>query len=188
MRQMRGPMFRNRIVNHGKERPDQLLGHPQNWRIHPEVQQDELEKVLETVGWVQQVVVNQRTGHLVDGHLRVQLALRRDEEEVPVTYIDVSPDEERLLLLTLDPLGALAGTDREKQQALVEEVQPVFAEAEIDFAAILKRDKQHTKGLTHNVHACTCCERKCRVGCGCYREDGHEARYPRRHRTGARTA
>lgn len=184
MRAPRGPMFKNRIVGHGKESPDQLLANPANWRIHPEMQQDELEKVLETVGWVQQVVVNRRTGHLVDGHLRVQLALRRDEEEVPVTYIDVSLEEEKLILVTLDPLSALASTDKEKQTTLLEEVMPVFSGTDIDFAAILKHERRHTKGLTHEVHECTCCQKSCKPGCGCYRDDGTQqpepARYVRR--------
>lgn len=183
MRSPKGPMWKNRIVGHGRERPDQLLANPLNWRIHPEVQQDELEKVLEIVGWVQDVIVNQRTGHMVDGHLRVQLALRRDEEEVPVTYIDISEEEERLVLLVLDPLAALAGTDKEKQSSLAEEVAPAFPESELDFAAILRREKTHTKGLTHEVKACSCCEKRCEPGCGCYREEAQpqEARYPRRH-------
>ena len=32
--------WRNRIVGHGEEAPDQLLANPKNWRIHPKAQQD----------------------------------------------------------------------------------------------------------------------------------------------------
>lgn len=172
MRQPRGP-WKNRIVATGDEAPDQLLANPANWRSHPELQQDELSKILETVGWVQRVIVNRRTGHLVDGHLRVQLALRRDEETVPVTYIDVSQAEERLILATLDPLAALAGRVPEKLDELVTDVIADFGDTtDIDLAAILKREKRESvKGLTHDVNACTCCDQKCRPGCGCWRED-----------------
>nr|MBA3627289.1 hypothetical protein [Chloroflexota bacterium] len=56
---------------HREEAPDQLLANPKNWRIHPASQQGALASVLDDVGWVGQVLVNRRTGHLVDGHLRV---------------------------------------------------------------------------------------------------------------------
>jgi hypothetical protein len=35
--------------------------------------------VLDRVGWVQSVIVNRKTGRLVDGHLRVQLAVDAGE-------------------------------------------------------------------------------------------------------------
>ncbi|MCY7417624.1 MAG: hypothetical protein LH650_03855, partial [Chloroflexi bacterium] len=50
------------------------------------------------MGWVQEVVVNNRTGYLVDGHLRAQLAISRDEATIPVVYVDLSEEEEALVL------------------------------------------------------------------------------------------
>lgn len=114
--------WRNRIVRTGEEAPDQLLANPKNWRIHPKHQQAALEGVLGDVGWVQQVIVNERTGHVVDGHLRVSLALRRDEPRVPVVYVDLSEDEEALILATLDPITALAAMDREQLGDLLTDV------------------------------------------------------------------
>jgi hypothetical protein len=69
--------WRNRIVGTGEEAPDRLLANPRNWRLHPSSQQEALASVLDDVGWVGQVLVNRRTGMLVDGHLRVELAQRR---------------------------------------------------------------------------------------------------------------
>lgn len=114
--------WQNRIVGHGEEEPDQLLANPANWRIHPKAQQDALAGVLGEVGWVQSVIVNQRTGHLVDGHLRVQVAMRDGAAKIPVAYVDLSPDEEALILATLDPLAGLAVTDSEKFEELLAEV------------------------------------------------------------------
>jgi hypothetical protein len=114
--------WENRIVGYGEEAPDQLLANPRNFRIHPKNQQDAVAGVLDEVGWVQSVIVNKRTGHLVDGHLRVSIALRDDAPTVPVVYVDLSPDEEALILATLDPLAGLAGTDREKLEQLLSEV------------------------------------------------------------------
>ena len=78
--------WRNRIVGSGEEAPHQLLANPQNWRLHPAVQRNALRGSLDTVGWVQQVMVNRRTGFVVDGHARVEEALSRHETTVRVLY------------------------------------------------------------------------------------------------------
>lgn len=115
------PGWQSRIVGTGEEAPDQLLANPKNWRIHPQAQQEGLEAVLDRVGWVQNVVVNRRTGFMVDGHLRVTLAMRRGEAKVPVLYVDLSPEEESIVLATIDPLAMLAATDKEKLTELIHE-------------------------------------------------------------------
>lgn len=170
-RQPKGPMFRNRIVGHGHERVDQVLANPANWRTHPDVQTNEVEKSLESFGWVRDVLINRRTGHLVDGHERVLIAMRREEETVPATYIDISLQEERAILAVLDPLAAMAGRDAEKLQALRDDIAADMPELELDLDAILARERKAARGLTHTVHACKCCEKKCKPGCGCYKED-----------------
>lgn len=119
MAKKKATAFRNRIVGHGEEAPDQLLANPANWRIHPQAQQDALAAVLGKVGWVSDVIVNQRTGHVVDGHLRVALAITNNEPSVPVKYVDLAPDEEALILATLDPLAAMAATDKDQLDALL---------------------------------------------------------------------
>ena len=78
--------------------------------------------MLDTVGYVAQVIVNQRTGHLVDGHLRVEEALSHGQPAIPVVYVDLSEDEERLVLASLDPLAAMATTDEAKLRELLAEV------------------------------------------------------------------
>ena len=114
-----GKQWRNRIVGQGEESPDQLLANPKNWRIHPKEQQDALAGVMERVGWVQQVVVNKRTGFVVDGHLRVSMSITNQEPSVPVVYVDLSEEEDALVLATIDPLAALAKTDDDQLRELV---------------------------------------------------------------------
>jgi hypothetical protein len=75
--------------------------------------------VLDEVGWVQQVIVNQSTGHLVDGHLRVSLACSRNEARVPVVYVELTAEEEALVLASFDPISAMAIPDQEKIHALL---------------------------------------------------------------------
>lgn len=114
--------WRNRITGHGEEAPDQLLANPRNWRVHPKAQQEALAAVLDQVGWVQDVIVNQRTGHIVDGHARIALAISKLEPTVPVVYIDLDEAEERLILASLDPLSAMATTDHDAMRELLAEI------------------------------------------------------------------
>ena len=114
--------WKNRITRYGEEAPDQLLAHPLNFRLHPKHQQDALAGVLSEVGIVQNIIVNERTGHVVDGHLRISLAMRDNQPTVPVTYVDLTPDEEALILATLDPISALANADADKLDQLLRDV------------------------------------------------------------------
>lgn len=106
--------WQSKIVGHGKEAPDQLLASPFNWRIHPAIQQQTLEAAIEKVGYIRSVTVNQVTGHIIDGHLRVVLALRSGEPEIDVEYVNLTPHEELLALATIDPIAELAVTDAPK--------------------------------------------------------------------------
>lgn len=126
-----GPRWQSRIIGHGEERADQLLANPRNWRIHPKEQQDVLNSVLDTVGWVQQVVVNQRTGFVVDGHLRAALAISHGEESVPVVYVDLTEEEEAVVLTTFDPIGQMAERDDAKLRDLLSSVSAEGAVADL---------------------------------------------------------
>ncbi len=133
--------WRNRIVGTGEEAPDQLLANPRNWRIHPAAQQGALASVLDDVGWVGQVLVNRRTGHLVDGHLRVELALSRQEPSVPVTYVDLSEAEESLVLASLDPLSAMAVADPAKLRELLDGVTISSDDLMAMLATLMPKDR-----------------------------------------------
>lgn len=117
--------WEHRIVGTGEADPSELRAHPQNWRQHPLHQRQALRELLDRVGWVQQVVINKRTGNLVDGHLRVELATERGERSVPLLYVDLDPDEERLVLASLDPLGALAIPNAESLEALLADLPEI---------------------------------------------------------------
>ena len=140
MTQVAAP-WRNRIVGTGDEAPDQLLANPRNWRIHPKAQQGALASVLDDVGWVGQVLVNRQTGHLVDGHLRVELALRREEPSVPVTYVDLSEAEEALVLASLDPLAAMAVADPTKLRELLDGMTISTTDLMAMLASLMPKDR-----------------------------------------------
>ena len=115
--------IKNRIIGSGEEQLDNILFNPRNWRIHPLSQQNALKGVLEEVGWVQEVIINKNTGHLVDGHLRCQLAAREGQTTIPVKYVDLTEEEEILVLSTLDPIAAMAATDKQKLDELFADIQ-----------------------------------------------------------------
>jgi len=120
--------WQNKIVGYDEVDPESLLANEANFRI-----QDGLKGTLEVVGWIQDIIVNKRTSlewgadqnveTVLDGHLRVTLALRHSQPSVPIKYVDLTPNEERLALATLDPLAAMAATDREKLGALLGDIQ-----------------------------------------------------------------
>jgi hypothetical protein len=113
--------WRNRIVGHGTVAAAELLANPKNYRIHPDNQKQALTGVLDQVGWVQSIIVNQRSGLVVDGHMRAALAVARGET-VPVTYVELDEHEEALILAALDPITTLAVSDAEKFGALYEQL------------------------------------------------------------------
>lgn len=115
--------WRNRIIGEAEIDPTCIEMNPNNWRFHSSFQEDVLISILQDVGWVQRVIVNKRTGHLIDGHLRVKAAVSKQSPTIPVLYVDLNDEEEKLLLASLDPIAALAVTDKEKLSLLLHEIQ-----------------------------------------------------------------
>jgi hypothetical protein len=115
--------WKSRIVGSGKVTPRELMPNPKNWRTHPVFQRHAMREQLERIGWVQQVIVNRVTGRLIDGHLRVALALETGQREVPVTFVELDEADEALALATIDPLAALAIVDGPKLDELLREVE-----------------------------------------------------------------
>jgi hypothetical protein len=113
--------WRNRIIGHGEQPAISFMANPLNWRIHPKAQRDALTGILGDVGWVQSVIVNKTTGNVVDGHARIEEALKLgDDTPVPFVEVELSEEEEQKILLTLDPISALAAADKENLQALMD--------------------------------------------------------------------
>lgn len=117
------PAWRSRIVRRAMVPPKSLISHPRNWRLHPEVQATALASAMEGLGWLRDIIVSNTTGHIIDGHLRLKLALEQDLPGVPVAYVDLSPEEEHLALATFDPLGALSVVDQSRLDELLARAQ-----------------------------------------------------------------
>ena len=109
---MKTPL-RNRIKEHRVVRAGDLVRHELNWRRHPMQQRRMLRAILGEVGFARSLLVYELLDgrlKLIDGHLRADLD---PDAQVTVEVLDVTDDEARKLLLTIDPLAALAEADKE---------------------------------------------------------------------------
>jgi hypothetical protein len=116
--------WRNRIVGYADIPPEQLLANEHNFRIHPKAQKLALSGLINEIGYLDPVVVQQGTDRVIDGHLRVELALRDGVETIPIQYVDLTDDEANIALASFDPISVLAKTDAEKLGALLGTVSP----------------------------------------------------------------
>lgn len=122
---MQSKTWDNRIVSYGEENPEQLLANPLNWRVHPKAQQMSISGVLDDIGFISPIIVNKTTGHMIDGHMRVSLALRNNVTKVPVVYVELTEQEEREALITLDPITNMAVADMQNLETLIADLDDV---------------------------------------------------------------
>lgn len=119
--------------------PKTLTPNPSNWRVHPPAQREALQGVLEEVGWAGALLWNESTGRLVDGHLRLDVALRENRESVPVLIGTWTEAQEKEILAILDPIAAMAEADSAQLDALLRDVNSGSA-AVMDMLAGLAED------------------------------------------------
>src|SRR5919108_242715 len=118
-------IIRNRIKAHRRIRAGDLVPHEFNFRLHPEKQRAALEALYEEIGFARSLLAYELTDgrlKLIDGHLRRDLT---PDMEVDVEVLDVGEEEARALLLSIDPLAALAQEQEQLRQRLTELAPPV---------------------------------------------------------------
>jgi hypothetical protein len=106
--------IRDRVKELRRVQASELLPNPRNWRTHPPAQQDALRGVLAEVGYAGALLARELDDgrlQLIDGHLRAETT---PDILVPVLVLDVDEREALKILVTHDPLSALAGADAEK--------------------------------------------------------------------------
>jgi hypothetical protein len=116
-------LIKSRIVGHGDVKPDDLLANPLNFRRHPGTQMDALRGSMKELGWLKTIIVNKTTGHVLDGHARVEEAMRQGLPTIPATIVELTPEEERLALAVLDPITELATRDQAILDQLLADVE-----------------------------------------------------------------
>lgn len=98
--------------------PFALTPNPLNARRHPQRQRTALRAALDQLGWISTVVVNETTGHVLDGHARIEEAIAVGQT-VPVLFVELDADEERVALATFDAITGLAVYDRDVFEELL---------------------------------------------------------------------
>src|SRR6266853_6310639 len=119
--------IRNRIKAHRRVRAGDLLIHELNFRLHPEFQRAAIQAIYREVGFARSLLAFELPDgrlKLIDGHLRRDID---PDMEVDVEVLDVNDDEARTLLLSIDPLAALAETQKQLHDRLME-VTPISNE------------------------------------------------------------
>ena len=163
--------FKNAIIQYSQKRADEFTAHPLNPRLHPQHQRDVINSSLNRFGWVSPVIVNIRTGNLIDGHERVWQALSQgDDTLVPYIEVDIDEDKEAELILSYDKSTLLAeydpvnvatlldmvNTDDEVLAKLFaqmsEELGIVEANWDDAFAKVATEDREPFRQMTYTVH------------------------------------
>jgi DNA modification methylase len=114
--------IRDRVRELRRVRAGDLTPNPKNWRTHPKAQADALRGILAEVGYADALLARELPDGsliLVDCHLRAETT---PDQEVPVLVLDINEAEADKLLLSLDPLAALAETNAVALDALLREV------------------------------------------------------------------
>src|SRR5674476_1373973 len=84
---------------------DQLRPDPANPRRISDEELDSLERSIRQFGFVQPILARKEDGVVIGGHQRLLAARRLGLTTVPVTYLDISVEQARLLNLALNKIG-----------------------------------------------------------------------------------
>jgi DNA modification methylase len=99
----------------------QVQDNPRNWRLHPYAQEAALRDIKQEVGWAGALLYNEKTGRLIDGHLRKKIA--KKGEKIPVLVGSWNEEDEAKILATLDPIATMAQIDKHALDALIASVR-----------------------------------------------------------------
>ncbi len=110
--------IRDRIVELRRVPARDLIPNSKNWRRHGRAQLAALRGVLGEIGYADALIARETPEGLVllDGHARAETT---PDAIVPVLIVDLTDEEADTILLTLDPLAAMADRDRDSLAALL---------------------------------------------------------------------
>ncbi|MEM9187014.1 MAG: ParB N-terminal domain-containing protein [Planctomycetota bacterium] len=117
--------YRDRVRELRRVRAGELVPHPHNWRTHPTHQRRALRGVLSEVGYADAVIARELPDgslQLVDGHLRVETT---PDALIPVLVVDLDDAEAEKVLLSHDPLAAMAGVNAAELTGLLARAETV---------------------------------------------------------------
>lgn len=110
--------------------PQQLAPNDLNWKVHKLPQRKALRAFMEELEerrsdsqqpsspWAGALLFNERTGRLLDGHMRLMESLERGDNLAPVLVVDVDEATENLILRFLDQIGTMFDYDEKMLSTL----------------------------------------------------------------------
>jgi ParB-like chromosome segregation protein Spo0J len=144
--------MKNRIKEHRTVRVGDLVPHELNPRTHSQEQREALEALLGEIGFARSLLAYELPDgrlKLIDGHLR--RGTLDPNEQITVEVLDLSDDEARKLLLSIDPLAQLAEYDDRALEALRQTVDSDNEVLAAFWSSLHRQDalaKQQLKELT----------------------------------------
>lgn len=102
--------------------PKTLKPNADNPKQHGAGQRKNFNEFMMSYGWLGALLLNKRTGNLLDGHMRQDEAVLKNMPEVPVLVVDVPEEEEADVIAYLDSVGRLYTMNMERLRTIKEQV------------------------------------------------------------------
>lgn len=123
----------------GEVDPTVLPPNPKNWRIHSQRQRSTYKAFQEKFGFLALAIFNVRTNKLLDGHMRVDEAIKASNPRIPIIVVDQDETSENEILATFDTIGLLAITNNEALQSLTKSVDKAVSTVKTENERKLKQ-------------------------------------------------
>ena len=149
--------MRNRIKAHRKVKVKDLVPHELNPRVHNEDQRQALRGLLGEIGFARSVLAYELADgrlKLIDGHLRRSEI--DPDAEIDVEVLDVTDEEARKLLLSIDPLAALADYDN----SALEQLREITATNNATLAALWSNLQKQDQSAMEKLNSALCRSRQ----------------------------
>jgi len=100
--------------------PKSLDDNPKNWRIHTQRQRSTYKAFKAKYGWASFPVYNVASNRLLDGHMRVDEAIKAGETSIYVILKHLTEDQENEFLASFDSIGLMAQRNNEALESLTQ--------------------------------------------------------------------
>jgi ParB-like chromosome segregation protein Spo0J len=149
--------MKDRVKEFKRIPANELIPNEKNWRRHPREQVQTFQELVDEVGFADVVIVREVEGgyELIDGHMRTGMLL---DETLPAIVVDLTDEEADTILMSLDPLGAMAKTNDERLQELVADIDEDLRERLKDLPVYKAEDVERATGPQPSRNPLVCPE------------------------------
>lgn len=126
-----------------------------------------LQKSIDAFGYIEPIIWNERTGHVVGGHQRLKILIAKGYSEIEVSRIDVSEEDEKLLNVALNKITGR--WDMDKLEDLLRDIQDSdgnilltgFSQEEVDDILHEFRDADFMDFFAEKPKEASCTQHPC---------------------------